>query len=365
MKFECNPEKLKEILTLVEKMTSKNPTLPVLKTVYLHAGQKKLLLRATNLSVGIECEIPAVVTTEGDTTIDGSVLLQICANSTNTKTLSFEKKGEVIHTQTGRNSSILTCFQTEEFPTLPIIEGEEFVIQKKLLQEGIRSVFFAVATTEIKPEIASVYIYSENETLYFVGTDSFRLAEKKYTQKGIADMGKILIPYKNIGDVLRTLDMMPEQVSIQFTRSQLSIHGGGMYFTTRLIDGGFPTYQMIIPKESKTTVVVLRQDLLQTLRLSSVFTDVFSHITMSISPKEKEVSFSSKNTTVGSTNTTIEAVITGEEITVVFNLKYFLDVFQTLSGDSVSLSFTEPHKPICIQGVGDKNFLYLLMPTNK
>jgi DNA polymerase-3 subunit beta len=191
------------------------------------------------------------------------------------------------------------------------------------------------------------------------------LAEKKIKIKNIPDISKILIPYKSIPDILRVLDLLNGEVKISFNRNQLSISGGGIYFTTRLIDGSFPDYKIIIPKEEKTKVVVIKQELLSTLRLSTVFADKFFQVTFSVKKQEKKILIDSKNTDIGSALSTIEAVIEGNDIEVSFNLKYFLDVFQAIQNDSISISFTEPNKPIIIKSVQDISFIYLLMPTNR
>ena len=140
---------------------------------------------------------------------------------------------------------------------------------------------------------------------------------------------------------------------------------GGIYFTSRLIDGAFPDYHLILPKEEETKVVLMKQELLSTLRLSNIFSDKFSQVLFTASPSTKKVVLESKNNDVGSNESSIDAVIEGEGIEVAFNLKYFLDVFQALQGDSVALLFTKVNKPILVKSVQDTSFLYLLVPTNR
>ncbi len=365
MKLQCITEQLKNAVVVADKMTGKNLTLPTLHALLLIASGSSLKIRSTNLAVGIEIEIPATVEKEGVVLVKGEVLANIFGNLSSKKEVSLTLDNENLIIITENTRTLVKCLPQEEFPTLPLVEGESFDIKSELLQEGIRSVYFCSATTDIKPEIASIFIYSEQDTLTFVATDSFRLAEKKIKSKHIIEIPKILIPYKSVGDILRVLELFSSTVRVSFNRNQLSLSGGGIYFTTRLIDGAFPDYRMIIPKEEKTKVVVMKQELLSTLRLSTIFADKFFQVVFSVDPKEKKVLINSKNTDIGSSNTAIDAVIEGAMIEVSFNLKYFLDVFQALSGDSVTISFTEPQRPILIKGVQDTSFLYLLMPTNR
>ncbi len=365
MNITCNVEKLKNAVILADRMTGKNLTLPILHALFITADGKSIKIRSTNLNVGIEIEIPATVEVEGVVIVKGDILASVCNNlpSNGTVTLTLDHENLTLTSQ--KTTTLIKALPPDEFPALPIVEGDTVELPTIAFQDGIKAVSFAAAMTDIKPEIASIFIYSEQETLYFVATDSFRLAEKKLKIKNIPDISKLLIPYKNIGDLLRVLEVCGQSTILSYTRNQLSIRGNGIYFTTRLIDGGFPPYQLIIPKEEMTKVVLMKQDLINTLKLSTVFADKFFQVIFTISPDNKQITIHSKNSDIGSSLSLVDAVVEGDSIEVVCNLKYFLDVFQSLPGDSVSLSFTTPNKPIAVRSVQDTTFLYLLMPTNR
>lgn len=365
MKITCAIEKLQQAVALADRMTGKNLTLPTLHALLITASGKTLKIRATNLALGIEIEIPANIAQEGSVLVKGDIIASVCSHLRGDKEVALALENDNLTITTENNTTIVKCLPNEDFPTLPIVEDESFEIETKILQEGIRSVYFAAAVTEIKPEIASIYMYSENNSLVFVATDSFRLAEKKIVVKGIPEIAKILIPYKNIADILRVFDSAPATLRVAYSRNQISFSGDGLYVTSRLIDGGFPQYGLIIPKEEHTKVVLLKQDLITTLRLSTLFADKFFQVLFSVLPETKTITISSKNADVGSSVSTIDAVIQGNEIAVECNLKYFIDVFQALTGDSVTISFTTPNKPIVIKSVSDTSFLYLLMPANR
>lgn len=365
MNITCSTEKLKNAVTLADRMTGKALTLPTLHAILLTASEKSIKIRSTNLALGIEIEIPAVIKEEGMILVKGEVLANVCNHLQEASEVTLSLENDNVLITTPQHSTVIKCLPPGEFPTLPIVEGEQIEIKTSVLQEGIRSVYFCAATTDIKPEIASIFIYSEENTLCFVATDSFRLAEKRITVKGIPEISKILIPYKNIADILRVLDVAAETIRITYSRNQIAFFTGGIYLTSRLIDGGFPQYQLIIPKESTTKVVVLKQELLNTLRLSSIFADKFFQVSFTIPEDKKNITISSKNSDVGSSTSTVSGAIEGNSIEVECNLKYFLDVFQALSGDSMSIAFTQPNKPIIIKSVSDTSFLYLLMPANR
>jgi DNA polymerase-3 subunit beta len=365
MKIKCKTEKLKNAVALAEKMSGKNLSLPTLQAILIIASGNSLKIRSTNLAVGVEIEVPATITKEGVVLIKGDILSNVVSNLTGSSEITLSLEGENLLIESQGSNTVIKCLPQEDFPTLPVVEGEIFKVKTEVLQEGIRSVYFCCATTEIKPEISSIFIYTDQDNLVFVATDSFRLSEKKIKVKGLPEISKILIPYKNISDFLRVLDLLQGEVLVSFSKNQISISGDGVYFTSRLIDGAFPDYRLIIPKEEKTKVVLMRSELLSTLRLSTVFADKFFQVIFSVNNSKKSIIIQSKNNDVGSSTSAIEAVLDGSDIEVTFNLKYFLDVFQTISSDSISISFTEPNKPIIIKGVSDNSFIYLLMPTNR
>lgn len=363
MKAESKVKQLLQGVDIATKMSGKQLSLPALQGIHITASGKTLKIRATNLSVGVEIEVPAVISEEGEVLLRGDILIPILQNSTHDSvTLELENENLKVTTKTSKH--VVKALPKEDFPTIPVVEGQSFQVEAKIITEGIRSVFFASAQSDIKPEIASVFIYNDSQ-LTFVGTDSFRLAEKKIKVKNIPEITKILIPVKTIPDVIKVLETCTDDVKITYNKNQLSIRTNSLYFTTRLIDGAFPDYRLIIPKEIKTKVVLLKQELLQTLRLSSAFVDKFSQIIFSVVPEDKKVVISSKNADIGASESILSAAIEGQAMETAFNLKYFLDVFGSIPGDSVSVECMEPNRPIMIKGVHDTSFCYLLMPTNR
>ena len=152
---------------------------------------------------------------------------------------------------------------------------------------------------------------------------------------------------------------------IILSKNQCSFISQNIYLTSRLVDGAFPDYRQIIPKTSKTQAIILKNDLLNTLKLSTVIADKFNQITLTMNVKEKRCEISSKNSDIGDQNTSVGAALSGESMSLTLNFKYILDAFQSLTGDSVSINVLDPQKPVIITSVGDNTFTYLIMPMNK
>ena len=150
-----------------------------------------------------------------------------------------------------------------------------------------------------------------------------------------------------------------------FNKNQISFSSDNVYLTSRVIDGVFPDYRQIIPKTSSTNVVLLKQDLLNALKLSNIFSDKFNQVNLKLSPKEKVFELSSANNDIGENKTYLDAALTGESIELSFNYKYFLDCFQSISTDSLSIKFSGAGSPLVVSPLGDTSFIYLIMPMNR
>jgi len=365
MKLECRVEKIKSAILQTEKITGKNLTLPVLNSILFIASGKTLKLRATNLSLGIEVEIPAKIEKEGIIAVSGGVLANIFSNIIKNDNIKLEESNGNLLIKTNKSNIKIKGQNHDDFPTIPVVSGSTFNIDSKKLIDGIKSVYYSSSPSDIKPEISSVYIYSNEDNLIFVSTDSFRLAEKKIKIKGIGEVPGILIPFKNISEVLRIFGEVSGEIKVCFNKNQISFSFDGIYLTSRMIDGVFPDYRQIIPNESKTEAVVLKQDLLSALKLSNIFSDKFNQVNFSIKPKEKIFKLSSANNDIGENKTYLDGALSGEEVELSFNYKYFFDSFQSIGQDSISIKLNQTNKPMVVSGVSDNSFIYLIMPMNR
>jgi len=365
MKLECKISEIKDSISQVERITGKNLTLPILSHVLLIASGKSLKLRATNLSLGIEIEIPAKVEKEGMLAVSGAVLNGIFSNVFQNENVHLEGTDGNLLIKTKKSRIKLKGQPHDDFPTIPKVTGTIFEIESKKLTDGIKSVYYSSSVSDIKPEISSVFIYTNEENLVFVSTDSFRLAEKKIKMKGLEEISGILIPYKNISEILRIFGELQGLIKISFNKNQISLSSENIYLTSRIIDGVFPDYRQIIPKEVKTDATLLKQDLLNALKLSNIFSDKFNQVNLKIAPKEKMFELTSSSNDIGENKTDVDAAMTGEEVQIGFNYKYFLDCFQSIATDSLSIKLSGATRPIVISPVGDTSFIYLIMPMNR
>ncbi|MEI6190904.1 MAG: DNA polymerase III subunit beta [bacterium] len=366
MKAECTKEKFCLAVSKAEKITGKNMTLPILSCILIEARGNHLILKSTNLDLGIEINIPAKILQEGVVAVPGNILNGFLSNLTGDNNLKLEVKEGNLSVSGSNSQTTIKSFPTEDFPTIPKVkDGKIYDINSSDLVKGLKSVWYSASLSNIKPELSSVYIHSKDEGLVFVATDSFRLAEKVVRFKKNSDFEQILIPFKNVSDLLKIINDEKDTLAINFTKNQISFEYKDIYIVSRVIDGVFPDYQQIIAKDFKTEVIVLKQDLINILKLSNIFSDSFNQINIRVSPKEKVLEIKSKNSNVGENVNKLSATVSGEEIEINFNHKYIIDCFQSIDSDSVSLSFNGLNKPMVIRGISDKSFTYLVMPMNR
>lgn len=365
MKIESIRDKLVEAVSRAEKVAQRNPTLPVLAGVSLEALGSMLTVRATNLDLGISIHLPTKVIEEGHVVVPAQVFSALLNSLSKDKSIVLSSDGQTLAVDTQSTHSQMKTLPPEEFPVIPEIGGSNFSIPAKDLVSGLKAVIYAAAAGSIKPELASVCLIHDADTLVFVATDSFRLAEKRIKVKKIPNFTQILIPQKNAGEIVRIFDGLDADISIAIEENQIALRADSLYLTSRTIDGQFPDYKQIIPAESVSRATVLKQDLLSSLKTSLVFSDNFNQLKLSLSPKEKVFKIESKNQDVGENTDSVEAALEGDDLTVNVNHRYLVDGFSSTPADSLSLSFAGEGKPILVEGIGDKSFRYLLMPMNR
>src|SRR3990167_6058569 len=339
MKVECVKLNLKDALLTAERFTGKQLSLPVLRYVLFIAAEKVLKIRATNLDLGIEIELPARVEKEGVIAIPADILGNFLSNLPNEKNVTIEQVGEHLTITGASYSTLIKGYGYEDFTTLPFItKGTELEIDIHSLLGAFHATGYSVATTDIKPELASIYCYKDEKSLIMVASDSSRLAEKRVPLKIITEPLSLLIPGKNVLEIVRALENIEGNVKIFSTKNQISFHTEHMHITSRLVDGMFPDYKQIIPKQFLTEAIMLRQDIIDRLKLTTVFSGKLQQVRLKIYPSEKMIEIESRNDDIGETTHQIDAALKGDDVEFLLNQRFLMDVFSYLNTDSISLS---------------------------
>ena len=365
MRFECTVENLVEAASIAARFVQRGGTMPTLNSIYLETNGDSVVLRATNLEYGVEVVVPARVLSSGAAAISSATLIGFISNS-HGHSIECTVDGGVMKLKTERTSATIKTTPHDDFPILPRIPAEHsFVVKAQDLAKGIRSVLNCASVSNVKPELQSVLVYGDVGKLYFVATDSFRLAEKQVALKSPGSVPNLLMPARNVSELVRILEGVKGDIEVYYNDNQFSIQIEGVYYTSRLLDGTYPNYTQIVPKSFTTEVVLLRDDLSQALKGLSVFNDKFLQVVFMVQPKEKTVHLSSRNADVGEEECVLKAAVSGEQITMTFNSKYLADGLTPLAGESVRIRLNGAGRPALIQDVADDSFFYLAMPMNR
>lgn len=366
MKTECVQDKLRLLLSQAEKIAGKNLSLPVLSCFYIIAEKGQLTIRATNLDIGFQSSIPAKVDEEGVVAVPANILGAFVSSIPNEKSIKLVSDNNIFSVTSLQNRTTIKCMSHDDFPTIPELpQTEGFEIEAKEFIKGLKAVWYSSGVSSIKPELATVYVYSDDNDIVFVATDSFRLAEKRIKVKSRKEFDRVLIPFKNVIEIIRVLEQAPDNVSVYLNKHQIAFVFGTTRLTSRVVDGTFPDYQQIIPKEFKTEAVVLKEDLARSLKIANIFSDTFNQVSVLISPKEKRFELTTKNSNLGENTSLLSGALTGEQAESSFNYRYINDCLQSIVADSISLSFAGAGRPVVLRGVSDKSFTYLVMPMNR
>lgn len=367
MHIEVEKEELLKYLGYVARIATKHQTLPVLSCVLLDATTEKgLVLRATNLELGVEAAVPAKVVAPGVCAVPVALLEQTVALRYE-RSVALQVEGDLLSVRSGKARAEIKTLPHDEFPTLPRITKGTQSFESSLFALGVKTAAIAAAQSSIKPELGSILIHQKQErTLTFVATDAFRLVEKTLPERSVRLDAPLLVPQKNALELARIAELAGGAPMLAHTENQLALEfENGVYATSRLTEASFPDYQQIIPKEFSTTVTLLRGDLAHALKQTNLFTNTYLQVRVTLDPEKNAVTFAADNGERGSVEETIAAEITGEALSMSFNQRYLADPLPLFVDDSIVLRFAGIGRPLVVEGMHEKSLRYLVMPMNR
>lgn len=304
MEITIAQEQILKAMELVGRISSRSATLPVLQCVKIEAGEKGIILQATNLEINISVPLEGEVVEAGVVAVPAQTLLQ-SIQLISQKEVTLRTEEQVLQIETTNSNTSIKTFAADEFPTIHKLEGDGVAVSAKTFSYGIKSVAFAASVTSIKPELGSVFIQQKKEhSLTFVATDSFRLMEKTVSQKNLILEQSFMIPNKNALELARVCEVVNEDPKLIVTENQCALlFTNGIYISSRLITGSFPDYEQIIPKEYVSHVIVLKEDLLRAFKKTNIFLNKFRQVSLTIT--SNNLTIASNNNEVGHTTDTV------------------------------------------------------------
>jgi DNA polymerase-3 subunit beta len=374
MKVSCLQENLSKGLSIVGRAVSPRSTLPVLGNVLLATDAGRLKLSATNLEVGINCWIGAKVEEEGGTTVPARTFVDL-VNALPPEQVDMEL---VVRTQTlnlraGRSEANIKGIDAQEFPIVPVPEGDGGIpVEPEVLRTAVSQVAFAAATDDSRPILTGVLAKFEDAQLTLAAADGFRLSVRTISlPQPVPDPFSIIIPARALTELGRISGEQEEPIIITVTptRNQVLFQLTDIVLVSQLIDGNFPDYRQIIPRDRTTHTVVDTAAFLKACKTALIFARDAAHITRvhvkpgsELSPGHIVVSATSAET--GDDVSEFDASIEGEEIEIAFNVKYMIDLLSVIGTPQVALDTTTSSSPGVVRPVGDVDYTHVIMPMH-
>lgn len=360
MKLQVTQENLNKALNSVSKVANTRGTLPILSNVLIRTVAKRLSISATNLDIAITHHIGAKISQEGSITVPAKLMQDFIA-SLPSGVIDLTLDDNKLHIATEKYQSTINGVLADDFPVMPAIsDGQSWKISTNQLKHGLQQVVMAASSDEARPVLTGVYLHTDNGQLYVVATDSYRLAEKALN-KTKEDIN-LLVPASAMQDLLRISGDEETDVTVVHDDQQVLFKVGDVELITRLIEGKYPDYRKLIPKNFSNTATLKRADLVNITKVSSLFAwESAGSVTVKLDSKAKQVSIHSVASQLGENTAEASAKVTGDG-SITLNSRYILDALQAMAGDEVTLSFNGTLEPSVLRDPANSDYTHVIMP---
>ena len=371
MKIEIPQEKLKKGLNIIEKISSKSLTLPILNNILLSVEKNFLEISATDLEIGVKYWILSKTEGVGKITVSARLLSGFINLLPEGNVVLFIN-GDILSVESGNYKTKIKGLPADDFPIIPKVEEDKFILINSFeFCSGLGQVFNVPALSTTRPEISGIYFSFSKDNLVLVATDSFRLGEKKVSINKFSLGGplSLILPQKTAREIINIFGEDQKELKISVSSSQLMVESFiegssnvAIRLVSRLIDGEYPNYKEIIPKKHITSVVLNRKEFLNHLKGASLFSNKTSEIKIKVDLKNKTLNIYSGGQENGDYNSSIPAEIKGENTEVVFNCRFLVDGLNGVKSDNVLFELNSDSGPGVLKPTGDNSYLYVVMP---
>lgn len=340
-------------------------TMPILANVLIESHQGRIRLTATDLEVGVRGSVDGEVVQEGTITVNAKKLYEIVREAPEEALQLKRLDNDWVEIKSGKSVFKIVGLDSREFPQFPNFAKEAlFSIPCNVLREMIERTLFAVSTDETRYSLNGVYVeQAASGAVRMVATDGHRLA---LIEKHVGSLGLekgVILPRKGLTEVRKLLEGGEEGlVALGFKENMGLIVKDEVELFMRLIDGDFPDYTKVVPKDNSQAVKMERDELLHALRRVSILSsERYKGIKLDFN--KGRLSVSASNPDLGEATEEIEVDYQAGPLTIGFNAKYLLDVLGVLEGaGEVEISFKDALSPSLIKKGGDESYLYVVMP---
>ena len=368
MKFLIKRETIFKSLSHLQSIVDRRNVLPILSNILIDAKNNSLNLSSTDMDISIIENVNCEVIEEGSTTINAQLIYDIIKKlHEGSKIEIISNNSKILTLRSGVSKFSLACLPKEDFPLIESkIKGQKIVTKSANLFNLIDKTKFAISNEETRYFLNGLYFSISNvedsSMLTFVGTDGHRLAKFSIPNSHqYQDLNGVIIPKKTINELYKLLSENSDDVEIEVSSNKIIFKFDNLVFISKLVDGTFPDYKRVIPKNNNEILYINRSNLLSAVdRVSTIVNEKSPVIKFKL--LKDLVNLSTSNNDNSSATEDIQAKYEGKEIEIGFNAKYIMDVLDNLKEDEIQISFLDNSSPIIAKEKSNPDLIYVLMP---
>ena len=367
MKFSINQQDLQKSLNYCQGVIEKRSTLPILSNVLLDASNSKLIITATDLDLIFIHQIPNVeILEEGKTTSSSSIIYDIVRKFSSGSKINFSKLSEnKLNLESDKSVFNLNCISASEFPLMNenFIENE-FTIKSKDLLKLLNKCKFSVSNDETRHYLSGIFLHQteadDKNFLTAAATDSHRMSISKIRLQNKVQFDQVILPKKTIFQLCSLLEDYEGEVKISNIKSKIKFEIQNSILISKLIDGKFPNYVQVVPKENQKKLEVDLKSFLNSVdRVASVSLDKKDGVKFKLSKNNLDLSVNNTNSGDGKESLSVKF---DHELDISFNSRYLIDVASQLDGDNIEFYLKDTGSPALIRDPADYDSIYVVMP---
>lgn len=365
MEFTIQRDDLYSVLQKVQSVVEKKNTVQILANILCTVEDDTLSLSATDLEVGIKVQVPVEKSESGQVTIAAKQFYDIIKELPSRPVRVHKKPNDWVEITSGKARFNVVSLSADEYPSLPSFEEQKYSDAKvPALLEMINKTSFAVSNDATRYHLTGVYLEKVDQNLMrMTATDGHRLSYmdcEVFLDTPDFKRG-IVIPKKGLNELKKLLEQLEDTVGIAFERGYFFVSAPNTYLFVRLIDGEYPDYRQVIPKETTRTALMSRDEFAAALRRVSLFAHEKSR-SVKMTFKDNLLNIVSSNPDLGEAVEEIDCEYDGDEIEIGFNAKYFLDCLAVIASEKIEIKLKERLNPAILQSVDQRNHNYIVMP---
>jgi len=365
MKFTTNREALLRPMQLVTGVVERRQTLPVLSNLLVVARDGVLALTGTDLEVELIAEVGGDVEIgqEGEATIPARKLADIWRSLPEGAEVKVEVGGERAVVRSGRSRFTLSTLPAGDFPKVESGPGDlEFSIPQADFRQLIDQVSFSMAQQDVRYFLNGMLLEVTPEHTRTVATDGHRLAMCTLGQRGAGDdRAQSIVPRKGVLELGRLLDGDEGDVTVQLGANHLRVRQGGFTLTTKLVDGKFPDYEKVVPKDAGRAIVGDREAMRQAFARASILSNE-KYRGVRLIVEGEQLTIQANNPEQEEAEEIVAVEYEGERLEIGFNVSYLQDVLSVVGTDQVRICVSDANSSALIEGVGNDDSVFVVMP---